>query len=248
MPVRTRRDERALREASRLVARTLDYLAGLMAAGVTTAELDRAADAFIRAGGGTPAFLGYRGFPASVCVSVNDEVVHGIPGSKTLGAGDLVSVDVGVALDGWIGDAARTYAVGDASEADGRLMDVTRTALEAGIAEAWPGRRVGDIGNAVQSVVEAAGFSVVRDLCGHGVGRVMHEPPEIPNFGRAGTGAPLKTGMALAIEPMVNAGGHAVRFLPDGWTVVTADGSRSAHFEHTVLVTGRGPEVLTRVE
>lgn len=248
MPVRTRREEKALRRAGRLVAEVLDYLAGLVAAGMTTGELDRAADAFIRARGGVPAFLGYQGFPASICTSLNDEVVHGIPGDRRLEDGDLLSVDVGVAVDGWIGDAARTYPVGAATDADRRLLEVTRRALAAGVAEAWTGRRTGDIGHAVQAVVEAAGFSVVRDLCGHGVGRTMHEPPQIPNYGRPGTGPAITLGQALAIEPMVNAGGHAVRVLPDGWTVVTADGSRSAHFEHTVLVTRRGPEILTRVE
>jgi len=238
---------RRLKAAGQLVARCLAYLEQLVAPGVTTGALDAAAEAFLRREGGVPAFLGYHGFPKHICTSVNDEVVHGIPGDRRLEAGDIVSVDVGVMLDGYYGDAARTFVVGRVSPEIERLLEVTRAALDSGVAQAWPGRRVGDISHAIQRTVEEAGFSVVRDLVGHGIGRQMHQEPQIPNFGPPGVGPVLRAGMALAIEPMVNLGGPEVRTLADGWTVATRDGSPSAHFEHTVLVTARGPLVVTAV-
>jgi methionyl aminopeptidase len=234
-----------MREAGRITASALRVVGEAVAPGVTTRQLDEIAAEHIRREGGKPAFLGYHGFPATLCVSVNDEVVHGIPGRRRLKEGDIVSVDCGVIVDGYYGDAAMTFPAGEVSDEARRLMDVTRESLEAGIARCRPGMRLGDIGSAVQSVVENAGFSVVREYVGHGIGRSMHEEPQVPNFGRAGTGLPLRPGMVIAIEPMVNAGGYAVRTLDDGWTVVTADGSLSAHFEHTVAITADGPVVLT---
>lgn len=234
-----------MREAGRITASALRVVGEAVAPGVTTAQLDEIAAEHIRNEGGKPAFLGYRGFPATLCVSVNDEVVHGIPGKRRLREGDIVSVDCGVIVDGYYGDAAMTFPVGQVSDQARRLMDVTREALDAAIARCRPGMRLGDVGNAVQTVVERAGFSVVREYVGHGIGRSMHEEPQVPNFGRAGTGVTLKPGTVLAIEPMVNAGGYAVRSLDDGWTVVTADGSLSAHFEHTVAITEDGPSILT---
>ncbi|MDI6713142.1 MAG: type I methionyl aminopeptidase [Anaerosomatales bacterium] len=234
-----------MREAGRITASALRVVGEAVVPGVTTAQLDEIAAEHIRKEGGKPAFLGYRGFPATLCVSVNDEVVHGIPGKRRLREGDIVSVDCGVVVDGYYGDAAMTFPVGQVSDEARRLMDVTRDALDAAIARCRPGMRLGDVGNAVQTVVERAGFSVVREYVGHGIGRSMHEEPQVPNFGRAGTGVTLKPGTVLAIEPMVNAGGYAVRSLDDGWTVVTADGSLSAHFEHTVAITEDGPSILT---
>jgi methionyl aminopeptidase len=213
--------------------------------GVTTGEIDRAVEEFIRDAGGSPAFKGYRGFPAASCVSVNDEVVHGIPGRRTLVEGDIVGVDIGVLCGGFYGDAAQTLPVGRISPEAERLLAVTCEALYAGIAMARVGNRVGDISHAVQEVVEGAGYSVVRDLVGHGVGRAMHEEPQVPNFGRAGVGPRLQAGMTLALEPMVNAGDYAVEVLSDQWTWVTKDGSLSAHFEHSVAVTEDGPVILT---
>ncbi len=234
-----------MREAGRITASALRVVGEAVVPGVTTAQLDEIAAEHIRKEGGKPAFLGYRGFPATLCVSVNDEVVHGIPGKRRLREGDIVSVDCGVVVDGYYGDAAMTFPVGRVSDEARRLMDVTRDALDAAIARCRPGMRLGDVGNAVQTVVERAGFSVVREYVGHGIGRSMHEEPQVPNFGRAGTGMTLRPGTVLAIEPMVNAGGYAVRSLDDGWTVVTADGSLSAHFEHTVAITEDGPSILT---
>lgn len=215
--------------------------------GVSTAGLDTFAEEFIRShDGAEPAFKGLYGFPASLCTSVNEEVVHGIPSTgRVLRAGDIVSVDAGVSLDGWFADAARTFAVGEVDAQSARLLEVTRAALAAGIAQARPGRRLGDLGHAIQTVAEKAGFGVVRDLVGHGIGRGPHEEPQVPNYGQPGRGVRLQAGMVLAIEPMVNAGGIAVRTLTDRWTVVSADGSRSAHFEETVAITTDGPAVLT---
>jgi methionyl aminopeptidase len=215
--------------------------------GVTTAELDRFAEDFIRSHeGAAPAFKGLYGFPASLCTSINEEVVHGIPSARRkLQSGDIVTVDAGVKLDGWFADAARTFAVGDIDENTARLLAVTRQALVAGIEQARPGNRLGDIGHAIQEVAEAAGFGVVRDLVGHGIGREPHEEPQVPNYGRPGRGLRLQAGLVLAIEPMVNAGDPGIRTLPDRWTVVSADGSRSAHFEHTVAILEDGPRILT---
>ncbi len=246
--LRDRREVEAIREAARLVAQTLDLLGREIRPGVTTAALDRLAESFIRDHGGRPAFKGYRGFPASICPSVNEEVVHAIPGPRRLVEGDLVGVDVGVEMGGYYGDSARTYAVGTVDEEGERLMRVTREALMAGIARARGGNRVGDISHAVQSHVEHHGFAVVRSLVGHGIGREMHEEPPVPNFGPPDRGPRLMIGQVLAIEPMVNAGGSDVVTRDDGWTVVTKDGSRSAHFEHTVAVGPDGPEILSVAE
>jgi methionyl aminopeptidase len=235
-----------LRAACRVVAEVLAELDGLVVPGVTTLELDRAAEAGTRRRGAEPAFKGYHGYPASLCTSVNEEVVHGIPSAtRVLRQGDLIGLDFGVVLDGFYGDAAVTLPVGTVSDEARRLLEATRAALAAAIAEACPDRRVGDLGAAVQRCVEPRGFSVVRDFVGHGIGRRLHEPPQIPNFGTAGTGPRLRAGMALAIEPMVNAGGCEVDTRDDGWTAYTIDGRLSAHFEHTVLITENGPEILT---
>lgn len=213
--------------------------------GISTAEIDREVDSYIRDHGGQPAFKGYRGYPASVCVSVNDEVVHGIPGKKILKDGDIIGVDIGVKAGGFYADAAQTLPVGGIPGEASRLLRVTREALYLGIEKARAGNRLGDVSYAIQAHVESAGFSVVRSLVGHGIGRSMHEDPQVPNYGSPGQGALLKPGMVLAIEPMVNAGGHEVEVLDDKWTVVTADGSLSAHFEHSVAVTENGPMILT---
>ena len=238
----------AIRAAAQLVGRTLRMLAGEVRPGVTTRELDRLAEAFIRDHGAAPAFKGYRGFPASICPSVNDEVVHAIPGEYRLREGDIVSVDVGVRKDDYYGDAAATFPVGDVPPTARELLRVTQEALMAGIAQARAGNRLGEIGQAVQSHAERHGFSVVRSLVGHGIGREMHEEPQVPNYGPATRGPRLVAGQVLAIEPMVNAGGPDVVTRPDGWTVVTRDGSLSAHFEHTVAVGREGPEILSAVE
>ncbi|QIA28031.1 type I methionyl aminopeptidase [Thermaerobacter sp. PB12/4term] len=244
--LKSEREIRYMREAGRVVAAVLRELAAALRPGITTAELDRLAERLIREAGAEPAFKGYQGFPASICTSINDEVVHGIPSPhRVIREGDLVSIDVGARYHGYYGDSAATFAVGEVSPEARRLLEVTRESLARGIAAARAGNRLGDIGYAVQEYVEAAGFSVVRDYAGHGIGRAMHEDPQVPNYGRPGTGLRLRPGLVIAIEPMVNAGGHAVRTDPDGWTVRTADGSLSAHFEHTVLITGGEPEVLT---
>jgi methionyl aminopeptidase len=235
-----------MRAASELVAAVLTDLEGVISPGVSTGELDERAEAMIRAAGATPAFKGYHGYPATLCVSINDEVIHGIPSRKRLlRPGDIVSVDVGAVLDGFVGDSAVTFPVGVISEPAARLLRVTQESLYRAILAAKPGGRVSDIGHAVQRHVEAHGCSVVREFVGHGIGTVMHEEPQVPNYGPPGRGARLTEGMVLAIEPMVNLGRPAVRVLGDGWTAVTRDRSLSAHFEHTVAVTGEGPLVLT---
>jgi methionyl aminopeptidase len=231
--------------ACALVHEVLDELAGAAVAGVTTLELDRLANARTRARGAVPAFLGYHGYPASLCISVNDEVVHGIPSpARKLAEGDVVGLDFGVVLDGWYGDAARTVAVGRVTPEAARLLEVGREALRRAILAVRPGGTTGDIGAAVQGYVEGEGFSVVREFVGHGIGRRLHEPPHVPNYGVAGAGDRLRPGTVLAIEPMVNAGAAGVEQLDDGWTAVTADGSLSSHFEHTVAVTENGPVIL----
>lgn len=234
-----------MRKAGRVVAVTLAALARQVRPGITTLELDRLAESTIRAQGATPSFKGYRGFPASVCVSVNEEVVHGIPGKRVLREGEIVSLDVGAIFEGMQGDAALTVPVGQVSTRMQTLMRVTQVALAAGIQEARVGNRLGDISAAIQKVAEGAGFSVVREYGGHGVGRSMHEDPHIPNWGQSGTGILLRAGMTLALEPMVNAGKYQVRVKSDNWTVVTVDGQPSAHFEHTVAITEGEPEILT---
>lgn len=234
-----------MREAGRVTARALRAVGEAVRPGATTAELDDIAENVIAAAGAKPAFKGYRGFPATICASPNMVVVHGIPSDARLKAGDILSVDVGAVVEGYYGDSARTFAVGPVTPESQRLLDVTRRSLEAGVAQCRAGMRLYDIGAAVQNVVEEAGFSVVREYVGHGIGQQMHEEPSVPNYGTPGKGPALQPGMVLAIEPMVNAGGHEVRQLDDGWTVVTADGTLSAHFEHTVAITEAGPMVLT---
>ena len=234
-----------MRTVNQMTARVRDALADKVQPGITTLELGNLAQKMIREMGGTSAFYGYHGFPGQVCTSVNDEVVHGIPGHRVLKEGDMVSIDTGISFGGFIGDTAVTVAVGEIDPEKQRLMDVTQAALDAGIAQAVEGNRLGDVSNAIQTLVEEAGFSIVRDFVGHGIGRDMHEDPQIPNFGKPGRGPKLKAGMTLAIEPMVNLGKNKVRILDDNWTVVTKDGSPSAHFEHTVAVGKTQAEILT---
>jgi methionyl aminopeptidase len=245
--LRERSEIEAIRAAAQLVGRTLVMLGAHVRPGVTTAELDRLAETFIRDHGGRPAFKGYRGFPASICPSINQEVVHAIPGDTPLREGDIIGIDVGVEKDGYYGDAARTFAVGDIGADAKRLLETTQAALMDGIAQARSGNRIGDISHAVQSRVEREGFSVVRDLVGHGIGREMHEEPQVPNYGPPHRGPRLMVGQVLAIEPMVAMGGPDIVTQPDGWTVVTRDGRWSAHFEHTVAIGAEGPEILSDV-
>jgi methionyl aminopeptidase len=234
-----------MREAGRVTARALHAVGAAVRPGVTTAELDAIAAEVIASAGARPAFKGYHGFPATICASRNSVVVHGIPGKERLIEGDIISVDVGAIVEGYYGDAAYTWPVGQVSPAVAALLDATKRGLEAGIARCMAGMRLYDISSAVQHVAESAGFSVVREYVGHGIGRSMHEEPQVPNYGTAGRGPTLQAGMVLAIEPMVNAGGAGVIQRDDGWTVVTADGSCSAHFEHTVAITDEGPRILT---
>ncbi len=231
--------------AGDILVRTMDLLAGKVRPGVTTAELDKAAEKFIRSQGATPAFKGYRGFPGSICVSPNDMVVHGIPGPFKLTTGDVLSIDIGVIHDGWVADAARTFPVGDVSPVASKLLDVTRESLFQAVEACQVGNRLGDVGHAVQQHVEGAGFSIVRSLVGHGIGRSMHEEPQIPNYGPPGKGVPLEEGMVLAVEPMVTAGRHMVRMGDDGWAIYSQDGSLAAHFEFTIAITATGPRILT---
>lgn len=235
----------AIRRSGRIVGEILKQLEAMIKPGITTAELDKWAEAFIRERGGEPAFKGYHEFPATLCTSINEQVVHGIPGKYILKDRDLISVDVGVKLDGWYSDAACSYAVGEVDSETARLMNVTKSALTAGVAQAKAGNRLSDIGHTIQKFVEAERFSIVRDFVGHGIGRQLHEDPQIPNFGEPNQGIRLKKGMVLAIEPMVNSGGYQVKTLDDMWTVVTRDGSRSAHFEYTIAVSDNEAEVLT---
>ncbi|MDX6698370.1 MAG: methionyl aminopeptidase [Solirubrobacteraceae bacterium] len=231
--------------AGAILVKTLNLLQGKIRPGVTTAELDEAAEKFIRSQDAEPAFKGYRGFPGSICASPNSMVVHGIPGPYRLSRGDVLSVDVGVIHDGWVADAARTFPVGPVSPIATRLLRSTEGALFAAVEQCRPGNRLGDVSHAVQSHVEADGFSVVRSLVGHGIGRDMHEDPQIPNFGEPGRGPELEEGMVLAVEPMVTAGRHAVRMADDHWAIYSQDGSLAAHFEFTVAVTADGPRILT---
>jgi len=248
--IKSKKEIDYIRESCRIVAETLQLLKSNVRLGITTLELDKIAEDYIRSNNAIPAFKGYSqggapGFPGSVCSSVDDEVVHGIPSSRILKDGEIVSLDIGVLKNGFFGDAALTVAVGNISDEKKKLMDVTERSLQLGIEQAVAGNKVHDISNAVQVYVEANGFSIVRDLCGHGVGKFLHEDPSIPNFGRKGTGPKLKNGMTLAIEPMVNAGKYDVVTANDGWTILTADGSTSAHFEHTILINNNSPEILT---
>ena len=234
-----------MRKAGVLLKSVVDDLAAATQVGVTTNELDRLGDSLIRKGGARPGFLGYNGFPKSICISINDEAVHGIPGNRRVEDGDLVSLDLGLVLDGFWADMGMTVAVGRVSPEAQRLTDVTKQCLEVAIDAAHPGNRLGDISAAVQTHAEAAGFSVIKQFVGHGIGRQMHEDPQVPNFGRPHTGPELKPGMTLAIEPMINQGSEDVYIKPDGWTVCTVDGALSAYFEHTVAITKDGPLVLT---
>lgn len=235
-----------IREAGAIVAETLKLLAEAAVPGVSTKELDAIAEKNIRKHKAKPAFLDYRGYPAALCASINEEVVHGIPSSgRKLKEGDILGMDLGAIINGFYGDAAMTVAVGKISKEAQRLLKVTESALEKGIAEMRPENRLGDIGAAIQRVAEDAGYSVVREFVGHGIGRALHEDPAVPNHGNRGTGMRLREGMVIALEPMINVGTHEVRVLEDQWTAVTADGKLSAHFEHTVVITGKGPEILT---
>jgi methionyl aminopeptidase len=234
-----------MRAANQLVADVLAELAAMVAAGVTTADLDAEAERLVRAAGAEPAFKGYRGYPCTLCASVNEQVVHGIPSARALAEGDIISLDMGVKLSGFFGDSAVTVPVGRVAPEVTKLLEVTQEALARGIAQVRLGGRVSDIGHAIQQHVEAHGFSVVREFVGHGIGAALHEEPQIANYGEPGRGPRLAEGMVLAIEPMVNMGRPAVKVLADGWTAVTRDGSLSAHFEHTVAVTKAGPRVLT---
>ncbi len=247
MPVhlKSAREVEGIRAAGRVVAGALDAAGKSVAAGVTLKQLERVCDEYIRSHHGYPTFLGYRGFPAAVCIGVNEEVVHGIPDSRKLVDGDIVKVDIGVTLNGLIADAARTFDVGKVSPEKRALVEATEKAFWLGAAQARVGNRVSDIGHAVQTYIEAQGYSVVRDLCGHGVGTNLHEDPQVPNFGKPGLGVKLVAGMTLAIEPMVNMGRYEVETLANGWTVVARDRKPSAHYEHTVLVTQGEPKILT---
>lgn len=249
--LKTKREIELIRESCRIVAEVLKLIGSQIKPGVTTLALDKLAEDYIRSFGGVPAFKGYGSqknnlFPATLCTSIDAEVVHGIPGKRALKEGEIISIDVGVKKSGYYGDGAWSFAVGPVSAEKQRLLDVTRESLCKGIEKATVGNRVHDISAAVQSHVEANGFSVVRELVGHGVGKELHEPPNVPNFGKPGTGPELKQGMTLAIEPMVNLGSYQVMIQPDGWTVVTRDGLPSAHFEHTIAIVDSVPEILTQ--
>ncbi len=236
----------AMRRSGKVLAATLDYLESMAQPGITSGDLDRKAETFIRDHGGVPSFKGYNGFPGSICTSFNEQVVHGIPGERKLKAGDLLGIDCGVILDGYHSDMAKSFYIGGEPPPHiEKLMKATRNGLFKGIEQMRAGNKLGDISNAVQKEAESKGFSVVRALVGHGIGTEMHEEPQVPNFGQAGTGPILREGLTIAIEPMINVGTYKVKTLPDGWTVVTTDGKLSCHFEHTVAVTADGPEILT---
>ena len=243
--IKSPREIELMRQAGKITAAARTLAREMVTPGITTAQIDREVKRFIQKSGATPTFLGYGGFPASVCLSVNDEVIHGIPGPRVIQEGDIVSVDVGATWKGYVGDCAGTYVAGTASEEAKRLIEVTRQSFFEGIKFARAGNRVGDISHAVQAYVENSGFSVVRDYVGHGVGAEMHEAPEVPNFGKAGRGPTLVKGMTIAVEPMVNAGTWEIKVLKDGWTVKTKDGMLSAHYENTILITDGEPEILT---
>ncbi|MBV8343639.1 MAG: type I methionyl aminopeptidase [Candidatus Eremiobacteraeota bacterium] len=239
------REIELMRRSGKITSSVLTALIKAVRPGMTTSELDRMAEEGIRQAGGVPTFKGYNGFPGSICASVNDEVVHGIPGTRILREGDLLSIDIGTTLDGYVSDSAVTVPVGTISAQARQLLDVTQECLTIGVAQMQAGKRVGDIGAAVQAHAERHGYGVVRELVGHGVGRSMHEEPQVPNYGEPGTGMELRPGLVLAVEPMITQGGPRIRILGDGWTVVTADGKLAAHFEHTIAVTESGPKILT---
>ncbi|HWR44410.1 type I methionyl aminopeptidase [Sporomusa sp.] len=245
--LKSQRELNYLRDAGRIVAETLNEVKKAVKPDVTTLELDRIAEQYIKSKGAVPAFKGYHGFPGNICASVNEEVVHGIPGLKRLKNGDNVSIDIGAIINGYCGDAAITVPVGEVDAEVEKLIEVTEQSLYKGIEKAIAGSRLGDVSHSIQAYAEEHGYGVVRDFVGHGIGRNMHEDPQIPNYGLPGRGPRLKSGMTLAIEPMINAGTHEVKTLSDNWTVVTADGKRSAHFEHTIAITADGPEILTKL-
>lgn len=246
--LKTQEEIELLRESNRLVGKTLGEVSKNIRPGISTLELDKIAEDCIRSNGGLPGFLGYRGFPNTLCISVNDEVVHGIPSSRLLEEGDIVSIDCGVVKDGFYGDSAYTFAVGEVSEEVKKLMRVTKECLYKGIEQAVLGMRIGDIGYAVQTWAETNGFSVVRELVGHGVGKSLHEEPQVPNYGRRGLGCKLKVGMVIAIEPMINMGKRNIYQMPDGWTIRTRDHLPAAHFEHTVAVCKGYADILSTFE
>jgi len=237
-----------MRAAGQIVARVLKQLSTMVVPGITTRDLDSEAEQMIRDAGAYPTFKGYHGYPASICASINDEVVHGIPSKRKLREGDIIGIDCGATYQGYVGDSAITVAVGNVSDSVKRLMETTRQSLYKAIEKCQVGNRLGDVCNAVQSFVEPLGYSVVRNYCGHGIGRAMHEEPQVPNYGRPGTGPVLREGWVLALEPMINLGRHDVKVLSDGWTVITMDGQPSAHFEHTVAITQEGPQILTLLD
>lgn len=243
--IKTDNEIELMRHAGKVVGDTLAALEEVIKPGITTAEIDKIAEELIIKQGAKPSFKGYEGFPGTICASVNEEVVHGFPGKRVLKEGDIISIDCGAILDGYQGDAARTFPVGKVSEEAEKLIKITKESFFKGVEKAVVGNRLGDISWAVQQHAESNGFSVVRDFVGHGIGREMHEDPEVPNFGRPGRGLRLSHGLVLAIEPMINIGRYNVRVMPNGWTVVTADGSLSAHYENTVAILKDGPEILT---
>jgi len=245
IPIKNPLEAEKMRASCRIASQVLERTGALVQPGVTTGEIDRAAASFMREASAKSAFLNYRGFPGNICISVNDEVVHGIGGSRRIQYGDIVKLDIGVVFNGWVGDTATTIPVGVIDPAVQRLLQVTEDALALAIGMATEGRRLGDMCSGIEDEIIANGYSVVREFVGHGVGRKLHEEPQVPNYGRKGTGPKLKAGMVLAIEPMVNMGTGTVKILSDGWTVVTADGKPSAHFEHSVLITKGTPEILT---
>ena len=244
---KSRQEVEQMRRAGRIVAEVLALVESELKPGVSTAHLDRLAEAYIRKEGAVPSFKGYHGYPASLCISIDDEVVHGIPGDRVIREGQIVSIDAGAIYQGWHGDGARTFIIGEADPEAERLVTTTRTAMMAGIAAAVPGNRIGDIAAAVEDVASAAGYGIVRQYVGHGIGTEMHEEPQVPNFRSGNRGMQLVPGLCLAIEPMLTLGDPEVEPRPDGWTVVTRDGSRAAHFEHTITITEQGPQILTTV-
>ena len=243
--IKSPREIEIMRRGGKITSKTLEMLMNAAKPGVTTGQLDELAEQSIRSMGGVPTFIGYHGYPSAICASVNDEVVHGMPGDRVLQDGDLLSIDIGTTFEGYVSDSAVTVAVGNVSEAAKRLMKVTQECLMLGIAQMQPGNRLGDIGHAVQQHAESHGYGVVRALVGHGVGRKMHEDPQVPNYGNPGEGTLLRKGLVLAIEPMITEGTWEVETLDDGWTVVTEDGKLAAHFEHTIAITDQGPRILT---
>jgi methionyl aminopeptidase len=244
---KSRQEIDKMRRAGRIVAEVLALVESELKPGVSTAHLDRIAERYIRAAGAVPSFKGYHGYPASLCISLDDEVVHGIPGERVIREGQVVSIDAGAIYEGWHGDGARTFAIGPTRPEVARLVETTRAAMMAGIAAATPGNRIGDIAAAVEDVATPGGYGIVRQYVGHGIGTAMHEEPQVPNFRSAARGMQIVPGICLAIEPMLTLGSHEVETRPDGWTVVTRDGSLAAHFEHTIAITEQGPQILTTV-